>query len=47
LEKANFCPIGDFFKPCPSRVSVTQQYSKKVYLKKTRQMAGAGYFSYF
>jgi hypothetical protein len=18
-EKANFCPIGDFFKPCPSR----------------------------
>jgi hypothetical protein len=19
LAKSNFCPIGDFFKPCPSR----------------------------
>ncbi|CAC9633555.1 hypothetical protein [uncultured Gammaproteobacteria bacterium] len=22
MTKANFCPIGDFFKPCPSRVKI-------------------------
>ncbi|CAC9583484.1 hypothetical protein [uncultured Gammaproteobacteria bacterium] len=46
MAKSNFCPIGDFFKPYPSRVSVTQQYSKKVYLKNSSN-GGSGLFFLF